>query len=172
MVLPASILDLVRIPCKLIHNFGILVAEKRSSGENEFPRSLPVAPSTDSLQTRNAIKISCKSYGEFKKGAFQDELAPTIGRFETGNEIPAYRSSKALKVMAALEAADIGFIDENSGGSGVRLCINGQIHRHSFWLINSFQHCPGMRGLFKKARFLAFYFYFLVRRRDLNARAP
>ena len=74
--------------------------------------------------------------------------------------------------MAALEAAGIGFIEKNGSGPGVRLRINGQIHRRSFWLMNSIQHYPGTQGLFKKTHIRAFYLCSPYCRRDLNARAP
>ena len=61
-------------------------------------------------------------------GWSQEELAetanvsiPTIKRLEAAEGLLGGREATIKKITAALEKAGIGFINENGGGSGVRL---------------------------------------------------
>jgi predicted transcriptional regulator len=61
-------------------------------------------------------------------GWSQEELAseaevslPTVKRLEAANGLLGGRETTAQKIKTALEKAGIEFIDENGGGSGVRL---------------------------------------------------
>jgi transcriptional regulator with XRE-family HTH domain len=84
---------------------------------------------------KSILKVSIRQIKAARAllGWSQDQLAtaanvsiPTIKRLESNDGLLGGRADTGAKIEAALKRAGVEFIDENGGGSGVRLRKAGQ----------------------------------------------
>jgi predicted transcriptional regulator len=60
-------------------------------------------------------------WSQFDLARYSDVSEPTIARLESADGDLGGRDKTAEKIQKAIEAGGVEFIDENGGGSGVRL---------------------------------------------------
>jgi predicted transcriptional regulator len=82
------------------------------------------------MQQKSILKVSIRqlkaarallAWSQERLAVSADVSLPTIKRLESQDGPLGGRNVTGTKIRAALEAAGIEFIDENGGGSGVRL---------------------------------------------------
>ena len=115
---------------KAIEAAGIKFIDEHSGGTGV----LKVSNSTAGKSTQKVRKVSIRQIKAARAllGWSQEQLAaaanmsiPTIKRLEAQDGPLGGRAETGNKIEAALEKADIEFIDENGGGPGVRLRRSG-----------------------------------------------
>ena len=80
---------------------------------------MPIFPDRNAVLDRGDADFTATLQEQLAEAA--DVSLPTIKRLEANDGPLGGRSGTGAKIQAALEAAGVGFIDENGGGAGVRL---------------------------------------------------